>query len=88
MPLAKIKEEYKTRVVAFGKSAAPLFKRDDIDDLAILAIESGDKLLISYFEQLPPLDVLKKAKTDKDLGRGPVISEAPKEQPKPVQKKK
>lgn len=67
MPLSKIKNNYLSKRVAFGKTAAPLYKRDDIDDLAIIARESGNKSLIDLFETLPELSVLKKARTDKQL---------------------
>ena len=87
MALAKIKKEHIKQVVAFGKSAAPLSERDDLDELAILAIESGDKLLLSYFEELPTLDILKKSKTDKELGRNIEANQTATE-PKQTEKKK
>lgn len=67
MPLSRIKKEFLQRRVAFGKSAAPLYKRSDIDDLAIIALESQDKSLLELFEKLPELSVLKKVKTDQQL---------------------
>lgn len=69
MPLAVIKEEFKTKRVAFGKSAAFLGERDDIDDLAIMAQESKNPNLIRLFKVLPELSVLKKAKTESQLIR-------------------
>lgn len=69
MGLAVIKKQHLTKRVAFGKTAAPLYKRDDIDELAIIALESRNKNLIDLFETLPALDVLKKAKTDQQLNR-------------------
>lgn len=69
MPLSTIKNKYLNKRVAFGKTAAPLYKRDDIDELAIIALESRNKNLIDLFEILPALDVLKKAKTDQQLNR-------------------
>jgi hypothetical protein len=69
MPLSKIKTQYFNKRVAFGKSAALLHNREDIDDLAIIAHESQDKTLLDLFEILPELSVLKKAKTDRELGR-------------------
>lgn len=69
MPLSKIKNKYLNKRVAFGKTAAPLHNREDIDDLAIIAHESGNKNLIELFETFPPLDVLKKAKTESQLKR-------------------
>lgn len=74
MPLSKIKEEYKSKVVIFGKNRTTsnrketLSQRDDIDDLAIIALESGDKSLVRLFESpMPSLADLKKAKTDSQL---------------------
>lgn len=76
MPLSKIKSQYLSKRVAFGKTAAPLYKREDIDDLAIIALESGHKNLIELFEVLPELSVLKKARTEAQLKRNaPVAKE-------------
>jgi len=69
MNLARIKKEYLNKRVAFGKSAAPLHKRDDLDDLAILAHESQDPSLLILFDVLPPLAQLKKNRTEVQLGR-------------------
>lgn len=69
MPISKIKEAHSKKYVAFGKNAKPLGERDDIDDLAILAHESGDESIIERFEVLPSLDELKKAKTDKQIAK-------------------
>lgn len=76
LPKSKIKSDYHQKVVAFGKSALPLGKRDDIDDLAIIAHESGDPTILDLFDVLPALDDLKKAKTDSEL---PVITVSKKE---------
>jgi hypothetical protein len=73
VPLSKIKKEFFNKRVAFNKSAAPLGQRTDIDTLAILAYESGDKSLLRLFDQLPELAVLKKTKTESDLKR-PVVA--------------
>lgn len=67
--MAKIKNEYLGRRIGFNKSMAPLYKRDDIDQLAIMAIESKNPNLIKLFEELPELSVLKKAKVDQELKR-------------------
>jgi len=64
---ATIKEEFKKKRIAFNNSADPLYKRNDIDDLAIIAHESKDKTLLRLFDNLPPLAVLKKTKTDQQL---------------------
>lgn len=77
MPLSTIKNKYFNKRVAFGKTAAPLYKREDIDDLAIIALESGNKNLIDLFEVLPELSVLKKAKTDAQLKKvAPVVDKS------------
>jgi hypothetical protein len=68
MPLAEIKNEFKNKRVAFGNSAAPLYQRQDIDELAILALESQDSSLLRLFQEpLPELSILKKNKTDIEL---------------------
>lgn len=74
MALATINPIYKNKRVAFGKSAAPLYKRTDIDDLAILALESKDPTLLRLFNKLPELKVLKKAKTDAELKKLPPVA--------------
>lgn len=70
MALAKIKKEFETTVVAFGNSGLPLGKRDDIDQLAIIALESGNPNLLSLFEKLPTLEELKKTKVATELSAG------------------
>ena len=67
--LSKIKEEFKTATVAFGGSGFPLGERSDIDDLAIIALESGNKELLKFFETLPELQVLKNVKTQNQLSK-------------------
>lgn len=67
MPLSRYKQEFKDKRVAFGKSAAPLYLREDLDELAVIALESGDKTLLDLFEHLPSLEELKKQKTDLEL---------------------
>lgn len=67
MGLATIKKEFLNDRVAFGTSADPLYKRDDIDQLAIIAHESQNPNLLKLFEVLPPLAELKKSKTDTEL---------------------
>lgn len=65
----KIKEEFKNKRLAFGKSANPLYKRteQELIDLGIMAHESKSESLLRLFEKLPDLSVLKKAKTDQEL---------------------
>jgi hypothetical protein len=75
MPQAKIKEEFKTTFIAFGgRGYLELGQRDDIDQLAIMAIESQDNSLLQFFEQpMPSVDQLKKAKTDAELLQNPNV---------------
>lgn len=68
MPQAKIKDEFKKIYVAFGKQTGKLGDRDDIDDLAVIAIKSKDPSLIKLFVQpLPALEELQKSVVDKKL---------------------
>lgn len=69
MSLATIKEEYKGRRVGFNNSAKPLGQRKDIDDLAIIAIESQDPSLLRLFEKLPSLAELIKQRVESQLKR-------------------
>jgi hypothetical protein len=66
MALSEIKDEYKNKVIAFGrqKGAIPIGQRTDIDDLAVIALESQDRSLLRLFKKLPDLSELKKQKTD------------------------
>jgi hypothetical protein len=68
MALSRIKKEFLNKRVAFGKSGDPLGQREDIDDLAIIAHESKNKVLLDMFEDLPALATLKKNKTEAALG--------------------
>jgi hypothetical protein len=66
--LAKLKADKKNEFVGFGNGGSrKLGERDDLDELAIIALESGNKSLIDLFEPLPPLAELKKAQTDSKL---------------------
>lgn len=68
MPLSKIKDQFKNKIVVFGKlSSVPIGQRTDIDELAIIAHESQDRSLLRLFEKLPELSELKRAKTDVQL---------------------
>jgi hypothetical protein len=72
MTEVKIKKEFKGKYVAFGSGNKPLGERDDINDLAIMAIESQDPTLLELFESLPDnVAGLKKAKTDAQLAAVP-----------------
>lgn len=66
-PLSKIKKEFLKKRIGFNDKADPLYKRTDIDDLAIIALESQDPSLLRLFKKLPELSVLKKNKTDREL---------------------
>lgn len=89
-----IKKEFLDTPIGFGKSSLPLGQRKDLVELAILAHESKDPSISQFFEDLPPLADLKKAKTDIELKSiRPVIEEKPTEQeiidnavPKPFNK--
>lgn len=69
MPLSKIKAEYKDKKIAFGKSRSdkPIGEREDIDDLAIIALESQDRSLLRLFEKLPDVADLKRIKTNEAI---------------------
>lgn len=74
MPLSVVKKEFRNKRVAFGKSAAPLSQREDLDDLAIIALESNDKSLLLLFEKIPSLALLKKTKTESMLKRDVLVA--------------
>jgi hypothetical protein len=68
MALAIIRKEFLSKRVAFGKSAARLRDRTDIDDLAIIALESQNENLLRLFETpMPDLQLLKKNRIDGQL---------------------
>lgn len=71
MAKATIKKEFKDTVVAFGSSGKPLGERKDLNDLAILAHQSGNKNLLQFFDELPSLEDLQKARVEKKLVRHP-----------------
>lgn len=71
MPLSTIKPEFAKHYVAFGLGKKPLGERADIDELAIIALESGDETLLEKFDKLPSLQELKNAKTDAQLSKQP-----------------
>jgi len=65
MAKAKIRSEYRGVVIGFNGSALPLGERTDIDELAIIAQQSGDASLLKLFEgDLPDADTLVKEKVD------------------------
>lgn len=77
MSLSVIKPQYANKYVGFGKGSGRLGKRQDIDDLAIIALESKDESLLTLFETLPPLADLKKNKVETLLKR--TVTDAGKE---------
>lgn len=82
MPLSKIKEEFKQKKISFGKNSdKPIGDRHDIDDLAVIARESGNPNLIRLFETLPELADLKKARLEPQLKRPVPIIQARQRQP-------
>lgn len=85
MATAKIKKEFLETFIAFGGGGSKLLgERDDIDQLAIIAHESGHKGLLNLFEVLPSLEELKKAKVDAQLKSGPKEEKpVPKQEVKP-----
>lgn len=61
----KIKEAHKHNIVGFNNSGTPLGFRsqEDLIDLAIMARQSNDEYLLSFFEgKVPSLDELQKEK--------------------------
>lgn len=76
-PLSKIKAEHKdsTKVVFGGRGKQKLGERDDIDDLAISALRSGNRNLLNLFEQpMPTLEALQKKSTDAKLATLPATN--------------
>lgn len=48
-----VKPEFKDKVVGYNGRSLPLGKRKDLDVLARIAKESGDKSLLMLFEEVP-----------------------------------
>lgn len=83
MPLSKIKDEFQSAVIVFnGGGKIKLGERQDIDQLAILALESKNPNLTKLFSYLPSLQELKKANIDSELKKSAVVIK-----PKTVSKK-
>jgi hypothetical protein len=70
---AKLKAEHKDKMVAFGGGGRKtLGERDDLDKLAIIGLESGDRTILDLFEEpIPSLEELKKDQTDAQLKEAP-----------------
>lgn len=66
MPLSKIKDQFKDKLVAFGRNRSDvgIGYRADVDQLAIIALESNNPNLIRLFDVLPDLATLKANKVD------------------------
>ncbi|MFB6453713.1 hypothetical protein ACE38W_00455 [Chitinophaga sp. Hz27] len=67
--MVKINKQFKATVIAYGNSGLPLGQREDLDDLAIIALRSQDPTLLRLFDNLPSLEVLLKQKTEKALSQ-------------------
>jgi hypothetical protein len=79
---AKLKAEHKDKMVVFGGGGRKtLGERDDLDKLAIIGLESGDRTILDLFEEpIPSLEELKKDQTDAQLKEAPApqVSNNPK----------
>lgn len=69
MAISKIKKEFANKRVAFGNSGARLSERKDIDELAIIALESKNPSLLMLFEVLPDLETLKKKRARMQIAK-------------------
>jgi hypothetical protein len=80
MALSTIKSEFAKQHIAFGKggNGKAIGERDDIDELAIIAQQSGNRNLLKLFDKLPSVEELQKAKTDSQLPKKAAQAEAPK----------
>lgn len=75
MPKSEIKEEFKTTLIAFnGGGRKTLGERDDIDVLAIMALESQNPELIKLFEVLPTLQELKSDQVESQLKKSDAVA--------------
>jgi hypothetical protein len=72
---AKLKAEHKDKMVVFGGGGRKtLGERDDLDKLAIIGLESGDRTILDLFEEpIPSLEELKKDQTDAQLKEAPAM---------------
>lgn len=61
----KVKQEFAGTVVGFGKGSLPLGKRDDLEELAVMALQANDKHILNMFDSLPTLQELQDAKASK-----------------------
>ena len=58
----EIKPKYKNKVVGFNASATPLGERNDLVELADIAVRSQDPTLLILFKKVPTEDDVKDAK--------------------------
>lgn len=74
MPKSVIKEEFKSTLIVFnGGGRKTLGEREDIDVLAIMALESQNPDLLKLFEELPTLDELKKSQVESQLKKSDAV---------------
>lgn len=75
MPKSTIKEEFKSTLVVFNGGGRKLLgERDDIDVLAVMAIESQNPNLLKLFEYLPSLEELKSAQFETQLKKSVAVA--------------
>jgi len=60
----RVKKEYETVVVGFNNCGLPLGQRSDLDVLARIAHQSGNQVMLNYFEEVPTPDALEAKKVD------------------------
>lgn len=65
----KLKDEHKDRVIGFNGSGLPLGQRNDLKELAEIAVKSNDKSLLELFEELPTIAEIEKSKSKDFLER-------------------
>lgn len=67
MAKLKIKSEFANTVIGFNNSALPLGKRDDLEVLAKIALDSQDSTLLNLFEESPEPDTVAQITEEKIL---------------------
>jgi hypothetical protein len=75
MPKSIIKEEFKSTLVVFNGGGQKLLgEREDIDVLAVMALESQNPNLINLFEYLPSLEELKSAQFEAQIKKNDAVA--------------
>jgi hypothetical protein len=75
MPKSIIKEEFKSTLVVFNGGGQKLLgEREDIDVLAVMALESQNRNLINLFEYLPSLEELKSAQFETQIKKNDAVA--------------